>query len=114
MSIPQYKFGTTTVAKIRDSEELKQMLDEPWLDADTIIIKPNWVSTDPAEFTDADTLRMFCQVFGKSHLVITESYSLAQEEFGVIDHHMIEEAKTLVWDWFSLNNIDPTYRFMAE
>jgi hypothetical protein len=101
MSIPQYKFGTTTVAKIRDSEELKQMLDEPWLDADTIIIKPNWVSTDPAEFTDADTLRMFCQVFGK-------------EEFGVIDHHMIEEAKTLVWDWFSLNNIDPTYRFMAE
>ena len=58
MNIPHHKLGTTTITKVIDSGELKQMLIDPWLDSETIIIKPNWVSTDPGEFTDSETLRI--------------------------------------------------------
>ena len=58
MAIPNHEFGQITVAKVKNSTELRQVLVDPWLESETIIIKPNWVSTDPADFTDADTLRM--------------------------------------------------------
>ena len=75
MSIPQHRFGSTTIAKVRDSKELRQVLIDPLLDAKTIIIKPNWVSTDPADFTDAATLRMLFEVFD-TRVIIVESYCL--------------------------------------
>jgi uncharacterized protein (DUF362 family) len=75
MSISHHKFGSTTIAKVIDSAELRQILNDPWLESKTIIIKPNWVSSDPAEFTDADTLRMFFDVLD-SQIIIVESYCL--------------------------------------
>ena len=77
MSIPRYKFGPTTVAKLTNPGELGQLLDDPWLKNQTIIIKPNWVSTDPADFTDVDTLRVLIEALD-SHVIVTESYSLAR------------------------------------
>jgi hypothetical protein len=39
MSIPHQKFGPVSFAKINDSSELFQVLDDPWLKSETIIIK---------------------------------------------------------------------------
>lgn len=75
MYIPHYRFGSTTIAKVNDSDELKQLLIDPWFDSETIIIKPNWVSTDPAEFTDAETLRILFEALN-ARIIVTESYSL--------------------------------------
>jgi len=77
MAIPNHEFGQITVAKVRNSAELRQVLVDPWLDSETIIIKPNWVSTDPADFTDADTLRMLFEALD-SHIIVTESYMLCR------------------------------------
>jgi hypothetical protein len=53
MTVPHHKIGDTTIAKVENSTNLRQLFIDPWLESEHIIIKPNWVSTDPGEFTDA-------------------------------------------------------------
>jgi hypothetical protein len=77
MSIPHHTFGPTTIARVRDADELRQLLGDPWLKSETIIIKPNWVSTDPADFTDAETLQILFEALD-ARFVITESYILSR------------------------------------
>ncbi|MHA2007860.1 MAG: hypothetical protein ACXABO_04830 [Promethearchaeota archaeon] len=74
MNIPHHKFGQITIAKVSNSDELKQIMIDPWLESDTIIIKPNWSSTAPATFTDSKTLRTLFEVID-SRIVVTESYT---------------------------------------
>jgi uncharacterized protein (DUF362 family) len=50
-------------------------LVDPWFESETIIIKPNWVSTEPADFTDAKTMRTFFESLD-SRIVVTESHML--------------------------------------
>ncbi len=75
MSILHHRFGQTTIAKVSSSNELRQILVDPWLESETIIIKPNWVSGEPADFTDSETLRMMLEALD-SHIVITESHQI--------------------------------------
>jgi uncharacterized protein (DUF362 family) len=99
MNIPHQKFGTTTIAKIRDSEELKQILIDPWLDSETIIIKPNWVSTDPGEFTDSETLRTLFKALN-GHIIVTESYCLLRS-MNILKNGMVFNVgdKEVNWKW---------------
>jgi len=75
VSILSYKFGQSTFARVNDSRELKQLLVDPWFESETIIIKPNWVSNEPADFTDAKTLRMLFEVLD-SRIIVTESHNV--------------------------------------
>ncbi len=77
MSYSHYQFGSTTFAKVKNSNELKQLLSDPCFDTETIIVKPNWVSAEPADFTDADALRLLFEVLD-ARIFVTESYSLAR------------------------------------
>ncbi|MHA2037616.1 MAG: DUF362 domain-containing protein, partial [Promethearchaeota archaeon] len=74
MVIPHHKFDQITIAKIRNPNELKQLLNDPWLESETIVIKPNWTSTAQATFIDSKTLRMLLEVID-SRIVVTESYT---------------------------------------
>jgi uncharacterized protein (DUF362 family) len=73
--IPHHRFGQTTIAKVSNSDELRQMLVDPWFESETIVIKPNWVSKEPADFTDSKTLRTMLEALD-SHIVVTESYQI--------------------------------------
>jgi hypothetical protein len=73
MDLPQHRFGPTTFAKVNNSAELSQVLTDPCLNSDTIIVKTNWVSTEPGDFTDAETLRMLFETLS-GRIVVTESY----------------------------------------
>jgi len=75
MPIPHHRFGQTTIAKVSNSHELRQLLVDPWLESETIIIKPNWVSSEPADFTDSETLKIMLEALD-SHIVITESHQI--------------------------------------
>ncbi len=77
MSLSQYTFGPTTIANIESSDNLRQLLDGAGLQDRPVIIKPNWVSTEPGDFTDADTLRLLLEALG-SPAVVTESYMLSR------------------------------------
>ena len=70
--------------------------------SETIIIKPNWVSTDPAEFTNADTLRMLLEVLD-TRIVIVESYCLARA-LNILKDGMSFSVgnQTVNWRWLLL------------
>jgi uncharacterized protein (DUF362 family) len=74
---PVYRFGSTTIAKVTSSSELRQALTNAEFDNETVIIKPNWMSTDPGDFTDAESLRMMFEAF-TARFIVVESYSLAR------------------------------------
>jgi hypothetical protein len=69
-----HTFGQTTIAKINNPKELKKILVSPNLQSDTIIIKPNWVTDEPADYTEADTLRIIFEALD-SKIIVTESHS---------------------------------------
>jgi uncharacterized protein (DUF362 family) len=73
--IPHHRFGQTTIAKVSNSDELRQMLVDPWFESETIVIKPNWVSKEFADFTDSKTLRTMLEALD-SHIVVTESHQI--------------------------------------
>jgi len=99
MNIPQYQFGPTTIAKVNNSGEFKKLLNDPWLKNQTIIIKPNWVSTDQADFTDVDTLRVLLEAL-ESQVIVTESYCLARS-MNILDQGMgfNVDGKEVNWKW---------------
>ena len=77
MAFPVHRFGPTTVGKLSDPGQIRQLLNDDLLQSQTVIIKPNWVSADPGDFTDADTLRVLLEALD-SRVVVTESYMLAR------------------------------------
>lgn len=76
-SIAYHRFGQTTIAKVNNSDELRRVLVDPWLESETIIIKPNWVTTEPAGYIEADTLRMLFEALD-SNIVVTESLHIGR------------------------------------
>lgn len=106
MTIPHHKFGQTTIAKVNSSDELRKILVDPWLESETIIIKPNWVSNEPADFTDAETLRMIFEALDDSHIVITESNNVLRIRYQRRALNLLEEGmsftvgdKEVNWKW---------------
>ncbi|HDZ18186.1 hypothetical protein LCGC14_0721030 [marine sediment metagenome] len=98
MSIPYHKFGQITIAKVSNSDELKQIMIDPWLESETIIIKPNWVSAAPAAFIDSKTMRMMLEALD-SHIVVTESHT---HSFNLLEKGMSFTIgdKEVNWEWF--------------
>jgi len=77
MSVHKNIFGSTTIARVTGSDELREVLTDPCFNSETILVKPNWVSSDPGEFTDADTLRMLFEALD-ARFVVVESYCLGR------------------------------------
>ena len=99
MPIIRHRFGQTTIAKVSDSHELKQILVDPWLDSETIIIKPNWVSNEPGDFTDSETLRTVLEALD-SHIVVTEAHQI-NRSLNLLDEGMSFTVgdKEVNWKW---------------
>ena len=95
MSVPHYKFGQTTIAKVRNTNELKQMLEDPWLESETIIVKPNWLRNEVAGFTDSRSMRMLFEALD-SQIVVVESHSPRWRGDGM---SFKVGDKTVNWNW---------------
>ena len=102
MNIPFHQFGSTTIAKVSNSNELRELMGKSLPASETIIIKPNWVSTDPAEFTEADTLRMLFEVLD-ARIIVVESYCLARA-LNILKNGMSFSIgdQTVNWRWLLL------------
>jgi len=94
-----HRFGNATIAKVNNADEIKRLLSDPLFDSEYIIFKPNWVSTDPADFTDADTLRVLFQAID-SKIIVTESYCLIRS-LNLLENGMCFTAngKEVHWKW---------------
>ena len=94
-----HKFGETTIAKVSDASELKQVLVDPWLESDTIIIKPNWVACDKANFTDVKSMRMLLEALD-SNFVVTESLHIGRSlDMPKEEMQFTVNGTTVDWTW---------------
>ena len=73
------EFGSVTLGRARDSADLKRLLKAPAFSSEVIIVKPSWYSPHPANFTDAETLRMLIDALD-AEIVVTESYSFDRQD----------------------------------
>lgn len=93
------QYGSTTIARARNSTDLKRLLQDPWLKADPIIIKPNWVGTDPASFTDSETLRMLLETLD-GRIIVTEAYQIGRSMHEPRDGlSFAVDGKEVNWRW---------------
>ncbi len=98
MTVTQHLFGKTTIAKLSNSYKLNQILVDPWFESETIIIKPNWVSTLPGHFTSLKTLRLLLESLD-SKIVVTESSTHVFNEPLEDGLNFIAEGKEVNWKW---------------
>ena len=98
MTISQHTFGKTTIAKLSDSFKLSKILIDPWFESETIIIKPNWVSTMPGHFTDSKSLRLLLEALD-SKCVVTETFTHVFNEPLEDGLNFIAEGKEVNWKW---------------
>lgn len=73
------RFGDVTLGKVRTSRELSSLLVDPCFESETVVIKPNWFSPHPANFTGAETLRMLLEALD-SRVVVVEAYTLEKQD----------------------------------
>jgi hypothetical protein len=72
-------FGDVTLAKIRDSSDLRRLLPSSLRGSETVIVKPNWFSPHPANFIDAHALGLLLGALdGK--VIIIEGYTLEKQD----------------------------------
>jgi len=98
------QFDSVTLSRVKTSSDLRWLLKDPWLRNDTFIIKPNWFSPHPANFTDANSLRVLLEALdGK--ITITEAYSMERQDGGMkfnVDGEEVDwrwVMKHPDWDW---------------
>jgi len=99
MTLLRYHFGETTFAKISDSSDLREALDDPWLESETVIVKPNWVSVEPEGFVDAKIMRTIFEALD-SHIVVTESLHIGRS-FNLLPDGLpfTVEGQEVNWRW---------------
>jgi uncharacterized protein (DUF362 family) len=73
------RFGDVTLAKIRDSEDLRKILPSSLTGSETVIVKPNWFSPNPANFVDAHALGLLLGALDGKAIVI-EGYTLEKHD----------------------------------
>ena len=77
MPIPHHRIGQTTIARVKGSDDLKRIMNDPLLESETVIIKPNWVTSERAAYTEADSFRTILETLD-SRIVVTESHMIAR------------------------------------
>lgn len=95
MSPKQQRFGSVTLSRVQTSRDLSEFLKDPWLKNDTFIIKPNWFSPHPANFTDSNVLRLLLEALD-GQITITEAYSMERQDGSV---NFIVEGEEVDWSW---------------
>ena len=73
------KFGPVTVGRVRSSVDVKRLLKDSRLKTGVFIVKPNWFSPHPGNFTDAETLRTLLGALD-GRIVVAESYTLERQD----------------------------------
>jgi uncharacterized protein (DUF362 family) len=95
MTLQSRRFGSVTISKVKNNADMKRLLDDPWLSSQVIIVKPNWFSPHPANFTDAKTLRILLEALD-AQIVVTESYTTERQD-GTMNFTVNDEQ--VDWRW---------------
>jgi len=73
------KFGNVTLNKIVSSADLRRLLPAEITGSEIVIVKPNWFSPHPANFTDAEALGILLDTLD-GHAIVVEAYTLEKHD----------------------------------
>jgi uncharacterized protein (DUF362 family) len=93
------RFGDVTLAKIKDSADLRRLLPSSLTVAETVIVKPNWFSPHPANFTDTHALGLLLEALdGKT--VVIEGYTMEKHDGSM---KFTVDGEEVDWRWVMKN-----------
>ena len=93
------RFGDVTLAKIKDSADLRRLLPSSLTGSETVIVKPNWFSPHPANFTDAHALGLLLGALdGK--IIVIEGYTLEKHDGSM---KFTVDGNEVNWKWVMEN-----------
>jgi uncharacterized protein (DUF362 family) len=92
-------FGDVTLAKIRDSSDLRRLLPSNLTGSETVIVKPNWFSPHPSNFIDAHALGILLGALDGKVIVI-EGYTLEKQD-GSMKFNV--DGSEVNWRWIMEN-----------
>jgi uncharacterized protein (DUF362 family) len=87
--------GPIKLGSVKGGEDLKKLLPASFSDVDTFIIKPNWFSPHPGNFTDATVLRMLFEALD-GDIIVIESYTLEKQDGSL---KFTVEGEEVDWRW---------------
>ncbi|HUS77191.1 MAG TPA: DUF362 domain-containing protein [Patescibacteria group bacterium] len=73
------EFGDVTLSRVNTSDDLKSLLPDWILGAETVIVKPNWFSPHPANFTNSESLGILLEALD-AKVVVVEAYTLEKHD----------------------------------
>ncbi len=74
-----YPVGSVAVDRVNGSDDMKRTLGDNFVNADTVLVKPNWYSPHPSNFTDAETLGYVLDSID-SKVVVIEGHSIDRQD----------------------------------
>ena len=95
MSRNLQQFGSVTVSRARTSADLRLLFKDPWLKTSIFIVKPNWFSPHPANFTDVETLRVLLDALD-GRVIVTEAYSMERQDGSM---RFTVDGEEVDWRW---------------
>ena len=93
------RFGDVTLAKIRDSADLRKLLPSSLTGSETVIVKPNWFSPHPANFTDAHALGLLLEALD-GEIIVIEGYTLEKQDGSM---KFTVDGEGVDWKWVMEN-----------
>lgn len=101
------RFGDVILARVKDPADLRHLLPDDVLDTGTLIVKPNWFSCHPGNFTDAETLRFLLEALD-ARVVVIEGYTLERQDGGM---RFTVDGEEVDWRWILRN---PGWEWIKE
>jgi uncharacterized protein (DUF362 family) len=92
---------------VKDSADIRRLLPDYVQDSETLIVKPNWFSCHPGNFTDSETLRFLLEAVD-ARVVAIEGYTLERQDGSICFNVDGEEVD---WRWILRN---PGWEWVKE
>jgi hypothetical protein len=88
-------FASVTLGRARNSTELHRLLDKQIPESENYLVKPNWYSPNPANYTDSKALTMLLDTLD-GHIVVTEGHSGDRQNGSM---HLVSRGEKVDWRW---------------
>ena len=74
-----HRLGSVTLDRVKTGRDLRKSLEGRLPETEVLLIKPNWYSPHPSNYTDADALRMVMEAVD-AEVIVVEGYSLDRQD----------------------------------
>jgi len=102
-----HRLGSVTVDRVKTGRDLRKSLEGRLPESEVLLIKPNWYSPHPSNYTDADALRMIMEAVD-AKVIVVEGYSLDRQDGSM---SLTVDGEKVDWGWLIRN---PGWEWVKE